>query len=97
MQACSATALLRAVRAKSDDEVGRLLDQGADPNARDPDSTLTPLMFAAGAGAETILGRLMAAGALVNAIDGRAGASALHKACQGGHFACVRPLVENGA
>ena len=68
-----------------------------DPNRPDPVSTLTPLMLAAGAGLETRVEALIAAGALVNAIDGRAGASALHKACQGGRLGCVRRLVEHGA
>lgn len=40
---------------------------------------------------------LIEAGALVNAIDARAGASALHKACQGGHFEVVKALMAAGA
>jgi ankyrin repeat protein len=97
MPATNATALLDAIRACSVEAVARLLDQGANPNVRDPDSTLTPLMFASGAGMDAILGRLIAAGAFVNALDGRAGASALHKACQGGHLGCAQQLVEHGA
>lgn len=40
---------------------------------------------------------LLEAGALVNVIDRDAGASALHKACQGGHLDVVELLVEAGA
>ena len=97
MPAASANALLDAVRAGAADTVAHLLDQGADTNVRDADSTLTPLMFAAGAGNDAIVARLISAGALINALDGRAGATALHKACQGGHLGCARQLVEHGA
>jgi len=97
MPAASANALLKAVRAGAADTVARLLDRGADANVRDPDSTLTPLMFAAGAGDDAIVSRLISAGALVNVLDGRAGAAALHKACQGDHLGCAQQLVEHGA
>jgi uncharacterized protein len=91
------SSLIRAVRARATEEVGSLLPEGADPNARDPDSTLTALMFAAGMGSDAVVALLVAAGALVNAIDGRAGASALHKACQGGHLQTVKELTKAGA
>jgi uncharacterized protein len=78
--------------------VGAMSDSGrANPNAPDPTSTLTPLMLAAGSGKTDLVRELIDTGALINAIDGRAGASALHKACQGGHLHCVRLLVEKGA
>lgn len=58
---------------------------------------LSPLMLAAGAGAVAVAERLIAQGASVNELDARAGATALHKACQGGHLNCVKLLVEAGA
>jgi ankyrin repeat protein len=79
------------------DEIEENLAGGADPNAKDPRSTLTPLMFAAGAGKAEIAAMLISHGALVNAADDMAGATPLHKACQGGHLLIVKLLVEAGA
>jgi ankyrin repeat protein len=77
--------------------VQRLLADGADARARDPESGLTVLMIAAGAGQAEIVRALLAAGADVFASDSRAGASPLHKACQGGSLEVVKLLVEAGA
>ncbi len=88
--------LVSAVRRRSANEVCALIEQGANPNARERESTLSPLMFAAGIGEAEIVRLLIASGAWVNALDGRAGATALHKACQGGHLETVRALVEAG-
>jgi len=90
----SDAALIRAVRNRDGSGLSRLLADGGNPNARDPDSTLTALMFAAGIGATDLLSALNSAGALVNAVDDVAGATALHKACQGGHLEAVKALVE---
>jgi ankyrin repeat protein len=89
--------VIHAVRTRDARGLRGLLSGGANANARDPQSTLTALMFAAGIGATEILTLLIAAGALVNAVDDRAGATALHKACQGGHFEVAKLLVEGQA
>jgi ankyrin repeat protein len=89
--------LIDAVRARDHTAVDALLSGGADPNMPDQASELTPLMFAAGLGDNQLVSRLIEANALVNAIDGLAGGSALHKACQGGNMASVMTLVDAGA
>ena len=89
--------LTAAVKRRSAVDVTALLDLGADPNERDPGSTLTALMIAAGMGSLDIATLLIAAGADVHTLDSRAGASALHKACQGGHIEVAEALVEGGA
>jgi len=72
------------------------LAAGEDVNSRDA-AGLTPLMVAAGRGDVAVVKRLLEAGADLFAVGGRAGGSALHKACQGGHLEVVRLLVEAGA
>jgi len=89
--------LLAAVRTGAVDAARKAFGKRGDPNTVDPDSGLTPLMFAAGAGNTELARLLLKKRALVNAVDLRAGASALHKACQGGHLAVVKLLVEGGA
>ncbi len=89
--------LFRAVRSGSLEHLALALAAGANVNAIDPQTLLTPLMFAAGIGAAGMIRSLVAGDALVNAIDGKAGASALHKACQGEHLEVARILVEAGA
>ena len=89
--------LVQAVRLGSVAATRRALAAKSNPNRLDPATGLTPLMFAAGAGALDIVRLLLKAGALVNVIDRDAGASALHKACQGGHLEVVKLLVEAGA
>ena len=90
-------ALIAAARHRSVADAVAALGKGADPNARDPQSTLSALMLAAGLGAVEIVRLLLRSGCYVNALDSRAGASALHKACQGGHIDVVKALVEAGA
>ena len=89
--------LIAAVKRRCAADVAALLHEGADPNERDPISTLTALMIAAGMGSLDVANLLIIAGADVHTLDSRAGASALHKACQGGHFEIAEALVEGGA
>ncbi|HYW78452.1 MAG TPA: ankyrin repeat domain-containing protein [Thermoguttaceae bacterium] len=70
--------------------------QGDDVNLRNSDG-LTPLMVAAGRGYTVVVRQLLDAGADLFAVDSKAGASALHKACQAGSLDVVRLLVEAGA
>jgi len=77
--------------------VNGLLDDGANPNVRDPESGLTALMIAAGTSHAAMVAVLLKAGADVYATDSEAGATALHKACQGGSLAVAKLLVEAGA
>ena len=95
--ATRAADLVDAVRNGDTSAVRDLLDQGADPGTRAPDSGLTVLMVAAcQADLETVR-LLLAARADVFTTDPAAGATALHKACQGGSVEVVRALVEAGA
>lgn len=89
--------LVEAIRARDADAARTLLDRGADPRTRAPDTGLTVLMMAAGQADLASVRLLLDAGADVFTADPRAGATALHKACQGGSVAVVRALVEAGA
>lgn len=60
-------------------------------------AALPPLLAAAGMGRADLVSRLLAEGADPRAVDSRAGATSLHKACQRGSLECVRLLVEAGA
>ncbi len=54
------------------------------------------MLYAAGCGDLGRVKELVENGADINAADSMAGATALHKACQGGHPEVVKYLVENG-
>jgi len=88
--------LMQAVENGDLSTVESLSEQGANLNTRDS-SGLTPLMIASGHGNSQMVKLLLDAGADVFAVDSRAGASALHKACQGGNVEVVQLLVEAGA
>jgi ankyrin repeat protein len=89
--------LVAAVRAGDAAAVRQLLDRGADPQTRAPDTGLTVLMMAAGQADADSVRLLLEAGADVFTADRGAGATALHKACQGGSVPVVRALIEAGA
>jgi ankyrin repeat protein len=72
-----------------------LLDQGADPNARDREGR-TPLMVAALAGNADAMRALLRGGADVNARS-NAGRTALMDAAAAGHLEAVRLLIDSGA
>jgi len=57
---------------------------------------LPELLDAAGRGDLDRVKALIKAGADINVTDAKAGATALHKACQGGHLEVVQYLVESG-
>jgi ankyrin repeat protein len=92
--------LERALLAAIDDNdlptAESLILSGADVNRRGP-LPLTPLMRAAGRGSTQMVGKLLAAGADVHAIDSTMGASALHFAAQGGVVDIARLLLDAGA
>ncbi|MBD5089019.1 MAG: ankyrin repeat domain-containing protein [Clostridiales bacterium] len=52
--------------------------------------------MAAGSGDFSKVKKLVESGADINVTDAQAGATALHKACQGGHLDIVKYLLENG-
>lgn len=89
--------LLQAVLKSDLEGVTGLLQQGLNPNVRDPQSGLTALMIASGYGDVQIVKALLESGADVFAIDSKAGATALHKACQAGSLEVVKLLAEAGA
>ncbi len=75
-------------------QVKRLIDQGADVNARD-DYDLTPLHFSVGAGHTEIVELLIAEGANVNARHQMG--TPLHPAALFGHKAIAKLLIAAGA
>lgn len=54
------------------------------------------MLVAAGSGDLSRVKELVESGADINVTDSEAGATALHKACQGGHLDIVKYLLENG-
>ncbi|XP_063241973.1 receptor-interacting serine/threonine-protein kinase 4-like [Bacillus rossius redtenbacheri] len=75
--------------------VTRLLDLGADLNARD-NGGATPLVVAARYGRLEVVRLLSERGADLDCADGH-GSTGLHVAAEGGHLGVVRYLVEAGA
>ncbi|MFL6449290.1 MAG: ankyrin repeat domain-containing protein [Bryobacteraceae bacterium] len=92
----SALALHSAVRAGDVEEVTRLLDAGADPNALDPLGG-TPLLTACWSGHASIVSLLLSRGANVNAVHREAGATALEYAVLKGRPDIVELLLAAGA
>ena len=92
--------LERALLAAIDDDdlptADSLIRSGADVNRRGP-LPLTALMLAAGRGSTQMVGKLLAAGADVHAVDSTMGASALHFAAQGGVVDIAQLLLDAGA
>ncbi len=89
--------LRRAVERNDAEAALACLARGANPNAKYPDSGLTPLMLACGYGYLEMAKTLLAGGADPNCADSLGGAFPIHKACQGGHREIVSLLVEHGA
>lgn len=54
------------------------------------------LLYAAGCGDLNKVKAIVESGEDINKVDSMAGATSLHKACQGGHLDVVKYLVENG-
>ena len=75
----------------------KLLQMGADANARDAKTGLTGLMLAACHGNAALVKALLSAGADPLTVDSQTGATALHKAAQGGSLEVAQLLVEAGA
>lgn len=89
-------ALFRAVHEGRAEEILRLIDEGADVNARDAAFWSTPLHAAARDGDTAIAGLLIDKGADVDAMDGN-GHSPLCLAAALGHAEAARLLVDRGA
>jgi uncharacterized protein len=89
--------ILEAVLNDDADAAKSLLNQGADPNTRDPATGLTVLMIAACHARLDLVRMLLGAGADVLTADSRTGATALHKACQGGSVEIAEMLIAHGA
>lgn len=78
------------------DEVKRLLDAGADVNAKD-ELGRTALMAAASCGRQIVVGLLMKRKADPDAKKGDRGTTALMMASSAGNTECVRELLAEGA
>lgn len=91
-----ATPLTEAVKQNDLVTAEKLLQNGADVNQRDT-SGYTPLMIASGLGNYQMTELLLTAGADVHILDTRMGASALHKAAQGGVVPVAELLLKRGA
>jgi ankyrin repeat protein len=89
-------ALLTAIDENDLPAADMLIRRGADVNRRGP-LPLTPLMLAAGRGSAQMVGKLLAAGADVHAIDSTMGASPLHFAAEGGVIDIAQLLLDAGA
>ncbi|MFJ6700845.1 ankyrin repeat domain-containing protein [Streptomyces sp. NPDC091272] len=88
--------LARAIIAGDLPRTDRLLNEGADPDAKDPLGN-PPLALAAARGQTRAVHLLLAAGADPHLLDTRMGASALHKAAQSGAADIVDLLLDHGA
>lgn len=106
---CDPSPIIAAFRYKLDEQLllaidgddvalaQKLLQMGADANARDTKTGLTGLMLAACHANVALVKALLAAGADPFTTDSQTGATALHKAAQGGSAEVARLLVEAGA
>lgn len=89
--------LLRAVQNNQISELQSLLAIGANPNIRDADSGLTPLLMAARQALEQVAKILLDAGADPYVYGRCSGNTVLHHACQGGSAEVTQLLVDAGA
>jgi len=90
------TSLLESVVAGDLAAAKRSLDTDAPVDGKDAGG-YSPLMIAAGLGQVQMVELLLVAGADPNLLDSRMGASALHKAAQGGVPEVARLLLDHGA
>jgi uncharacterized protein len=88
--------IVEAAKGGDEEEVARLLADGADPDARDEVQAWTPMMRALEAGHPELAKRLIEAGADVNA-KAETGTTALMVAAGEGHEELVSLLLESGA
>lgn len=88
---------VQAVQGNQIADVQALLAIGADPNVRDFQSGLTPLMIAARKGYEKMARILLDVGADLHMLDSCSGTTVLHQACQGGSPEITQLLIDAGA
>jgi ankyrin repeat protein len=95
ISACGTARFFAAAESGNVQEVDRLLDAGADVDARDNQGE-TPLFSAAFSGSREIAESLIAHGADINAMD-REGSTPLHKAAYQSRRELVELLIRKGA
>lgn len=88
--------LLATIR-KGPQEVAKLLNSGADVNAKGGEDGDTPLTLAARRGSLEIVKMLLDRGADIDEQQFRKGKTALHYALESGHEAVIKLLIERGA
>ncbi|MBW4618811.1 MAG: ankyrin repeat domain-containing protein [Cyanosarcina radialis HA8281-LM2] len=93
----SSAAAIAAVENDDLAAMASLLQQGANPNTRNPVNGLTLLMSAACHANVEMVKLLLGAGADVLTTDSKTGATPLHKACQGGSVEVAKLLLDAGA
>lgn len=90
--------LIDAIKDEDLEVVKKILEQGASPNTKEDDVVgLSVLMMAACQANPEIVQLLLDAGADVFTADKKSGATALHKACQGGDLKVAEMLLNAGA
>jgi beta-lactamase regulating signal transducer with metallopeptidase domain len=90
------TPLVRAIFKHDLPMIDALLELGADPD-RGSAGEGNPILIAPGLGYQSIVERLVAAGANVNLVDGDFAATPLIEAARAGHLMTVKYLVAHGA
>jgi peptidoglycan/LPS O-acetylase OafA/YrhL len=95
-KASGSTELIQAILKKDIDELNKLLDQGVSPDEKDARAKISPIHWAAMAGSDDAVARLIQAGAKIDALD-ESGYQAIHGAVFLGRSAILQQLIEAGA
>ncbi len=94
--ATGSTDLIQAVLKKDRDRLNKLLERGASPDEKDAQAKISPIHWAAMAGWDDAVARLIQAGAKIDAVD-QSGYQAIHGAVFLGRSGILQQLIEAGA